>query len=92
MGGDLNSIEHVAVEDAGRWYGAESECDYDLFTSRSIAAGKAKQVVQIRRAVIDIGKDRIYGIGVVMIGHGVSLLKNTRKTDRDLLCAPHIAV
>src|SRR5262249_40366799 len=59
----------VGIEDARLRDRGEGERDDDLLAPSRVVAGKAEQVVEVGRADIDVGEDRIDGIGIVVVGH-----------------------
>ena len=44
-----------------------------LFRRLGIVARKSENIVEVGRAYIDIGKNRIYRIGIVMVGQNILL-------------------
>ena len=69
VGRNLDPIQHVGVEDAGLRHGSKREGNDDLFATIEVVAGKPENVVEVGGADVDVRKNRIDGVGIVVVGH-----------------------
>ena len=69
---DADAVEQVAVERAGLRDGSEGQRDDDFLAAVAVGAWKSEDVVEIGGADVDVGKDRIDRIGIVVVSHRVS--------------------
>jgi hypothetical protein len=71
---DADAVEQVGIERAGLGDGSEGQRNDDFLAAVDIGAWKSKNVVEIGGAYVDIGKNRINRIGIVVVSHCVSPL------------------
>src|SRR5580693_2794517 len=69
MTGDQKTIEKIGIEDARRGRRGKCQREYDIRTFRR---GPSEQIIKIGWAVVDVRKNVIHCIGIVVICHKAS--------------------
>ena len=73
VGRDQYPVQHIGVEHTGLRHGGEGQSDDDFIDAGAIVARKAEDVVEVGGTYIDVRKDRIYGVRIVMVCHNCAL-------------------
>ena len=63
----LNAIQHIGVEDARIGSVGHGKGDDHFFTSGNIGRAESEEIVQIRCTYVDVGKNRIYRIRIIVV-------------------------
>ena len=79
MGGDMNLVEHVGVEDAGFRNRSKSQGDDNLFLAAHVIAWKSEQVIKVGCADVDVREDRVDCVRIVVVGHDLTPINNMLK-------------
>ncbi len=75
IGRDADPIQHVRVENTGPRYGGKGQGDHNLLAAGRLGARETENVVKVGCANVDIGKDRIDGVRIVVVCHDSVLAK-----------------
>ena len=68
-GSDADPVQQIGIEHARLRHRGEGQRDDDLFAAVGVVAGETENVVEVGRADIDIGKNRIDRVGIVVVSH-----------------------
>jgi len=72
--GDQDAVKHVRVQDAGLGNGGERQGYHHLLSTLRVVAREPEQIVQVGGIVVNVRKNRVYCVGIVMIGHEILLV------------------
>jgi hypothetical protein len=73
VGRDQYAVQHVGIKVTGLRHRREGQGDDDPISAGAVGGRKAEDVVEVGGADVDIRKDRIDGIRIVMVCHNGAL-------------------
>ena len=71
LGRDLDPVEHIVVQNAGLRHRGKRQRNQNLLAAVSIGARESEQIVKVSSADVDVGKDRIDCVRIVVVSHGI---------------------